>query len=93
LNSTNRTIVHNLQEASIVGDVGRSLHQIKAVVDGRQDEHQSFVVEIEGKINNTCISILIDPRATLSYITPSIVESNKPKKIRHRKSSLVQLAT
>ena len=50
------------------------------------------MVEIEGKINNTHIFVLIDSGATLSYITPSIVESNKLKKIRHAKSWLVQLA-
>jgi hypothetical protein len=36
-----------------MGDVGKSLHQINAVVDGRQDDHQSSMVEIKGKINNT----------------------------------------
>jgi hypothetical protein len=51
------------------------------------------VVEIEDKINNTQISILIDPRATLSYITPDVVESNKLKKLKHAKSWLVQLET
>jgi hypothetical protein len=66
-----------------VGDVGRSLHQINAAIDGRQADHESSVVEIEGKINDTRISILIDPRATLSYITPGIVESNKIKKLNH----------
>jgi predicted aspartyl protease len=62
-------------------------------VDGRQAHHQSSVVEIEGKINNTHIFVLIDSGATLSYITPSIVESNKLKKIGHAKSWLVQIAT
>jgi hypothetical protein len=51
------------------------------------------VVEIEGKIYDTRISILIDPRATLSYITPDVVESNKLKKQKHAKSWLVQVAT
>ena len=32
--AANRTVVHNLQEASIVGDVGKSLHQINATIDG-----------------------------------------------------------
>jgi hypothetical protein len=50
------------------------------------------VVEIEGKINNTRISILNDHGATLSYITPGIVDSNKIKKTIHAKSWLVQLA-
>jgi len=61
LTSATRTMIHNLQEASTVEDVGRILYQINAVADGRQVDHQSSVVEIEGKINNTCISVLIDP--------------------------------
>jgi hypothetical protein len=89
LSTTNRTVAHNLQEASTVGDMGRSLHRINAAIDGWQYDHQSFVVEIEGKINNTRISILIDPRATLSYITPGVVESNKLKRTKHAKSWLV----
>ena len=51
------------------------------------------MVEIEGKINNTQISILIDLGAMLSYITLDVVESNKLKKLKHTKSWLVQLAT
>jgi len=73
--------------------VGKSLHRINVAIDGRQADHQSSLVEIEGKINNTRISILIDPGATLSYITPDVVESNKLKKLKHAKSWLVQLAT
>jgi hypothetical protein len=40
----------------MVGDVGIILHRINALVDGRQDDHQSFLVEIEVKINNPYIS-------------------------------------
>jgi predicted aspartyl protease len=82
-----------LQEALTVGDMGRSLHRINAAIDGRQADHQSSVVEVEGKIHDTRISVLIDPGATLSYITPDVVESNKLKKQKHEKSWLVQLAT
>ena len=91
--SENIIVVHNLQEASTVGDMSRSLHRINAAIDDRQANHQCSVVEIEGKINNTRISILIDLGATLSYITPVIVESNKLKKMRQKKSWMVQLAT
>jgi predicted aspartyl protease len=76
-----------------VGDVGKSLHQINAVIDGRQDDHLSTVVEIEGKYNNTHVYVLIDPGATLSYIAPGAVDSNKLKRTKHAKSWLVQLAT
>jgi hypothetical protein len=73
--------------------VGRSLDQINATINGRQADHQSSVVEIEGKINDTRIYVLIDPRATLIYITPDVVESNKHKILKHAKSWLVQLET
>jgi hypothetical protein len=86
------SVIHNLQVTSMVGDVGRSLHHINAAIDDQQADHQSLVVEIKGKINDTRIFFLIDPRATLSYITPDIVESNKLKKLKHIKSWLVQLA-
>jgi hypothetical protein len=91
--AANITVVHNLQEASTVGDMGRSLHRINATIDGRQADHQSSVVEVEDKIHETQIYVLIDPGATLSYITPDVVESNKLKKQKHEKSWLVQLAT
>jgi hypothetical protein len=71
--AANIIFVHNLQEASTVGDVGRSMHWINAAIDGRQADHQSSVVEIEGKINDTRISVLVDPGGTLSYITPDVV--------------------
>jgi predicted aspartyl protease len=51
------------------------------------------MVEIEGMINQKPVSILIDPGASLSYISPTIVEYCKLNKIKHNKSWLVQLAT
>ena len=73
LNQTNK-VVHNLQEASIVGEVGKSYHQINAALKNQQAYYQSAIVEIEGTISNQSISILIDPGDTLSYITPKVVE-------------------
>jgi hypothetical protein len=93
LTSVARTTGHKLLEAFIVGDVGKSLHKINAVMDGQQVDHQSTIVEVEGKINNNHVSVLIDPWDTLSYVSPSVVDSNKLKKIRHEKSWLVQLET
>ena len=92
LTSVARTTFHNIQKASMVEDVGRSLHRINAVMDGQQDDHQSTVVDVQGKINNTLVSVLINLGATLSYVAPGVVDSNKLKKIRHEKSWLVQLA-
>ena len=71
--SIERNTVHNLQEASIVGDMGRSVHIINAFVDGGQDDHQSTIMEVEGKIHDNHISILIDLGASLSYVSPGLV--------------------
>jgi hypothetical protein len=49
-------------------------------------------VEIEGKIHDIKVYILIDPRASLSYVTPSLVDSSKLKKVKLINSWLVQLA-
>ena len=49
--------------------------------------------EVEGKISKQSVSILIDPESTHSYITPKIVKICAFKKLKHRKSWLVQLAT
>jgi hypothetical protein len=80
LNPTSRTTIHNLQEATTVGDMGKYIHKINVSLEGRQVDHQSTVVEIEGKIQNKQVSILIDPGESLSYITPSLVESCKLEK-------------
>jgi len=76
-----------------VGDVGRAIHRIHAVVDDRKVDHQSTIVDVEGKIHDNIISILIDQGASLSYITPSLVEENTLKREKHAKSWLVQLET
>ena len=44
-----------------MGDAGRSLHRINVAVDGRQADHQCTVVEVEGKVNNNHVFVLIDP--------------------------------
>jgi hypothetical protein len=47
------------------------------------------MVEIEGMINQKSVSILIDPGASLSYVSPIIVEDCKLNKVKHNKSWLV----
>jgi len=50
------------------------------------------MVEIERMINGKNVSILIYPGASLSYISPTIVDC-KLNKVKHKESWLVQLAT
>ena len=51
------------------------------------------MVEVEGKINQIPISILIDTGANLSYISPNLVEKCKLSIEKFARSWLVQLAT
>ena len=53
--------LHNIHEASIVGEIGRSFYRINAALEDRQADHQSTIVEIEGIVSNHTISVLIDP--------------------------------
>eukprot|EP00253_Pinus_taeda_P008664 PITA_08664 len=81
------------QEASTVGEVGRSIPRINAALDDRQAEYQPTMVEFEGKISNLTITVLIDPGATLSYVSPKIVERCKLQPVKFKNPWLVQLAT
>jgi hypothetical protein len=85
--------VYNIQEASTVNDVARSLLQIYAALYNRQANHQASVVEMEGTISNHPVSILIDLGSNLSYDSPQTFEKCKLKQVKHVKSWMVQLAT
>ena len=43
-----------------VGDLARGMPTINAALENRQDDYQTSMVEVEGKLNQTPISILID---------------------------------
>ena len=83
----------NIQEAETMGQVARAVPRIYAALEDHQADHQSTVVEVAGKIVEQSVSIIIDPSSTHSYITPRVVENCAFKKVKHRKSWLVQLAT
>jgi hypothetical protein len=51
------------------------------------------MVEMEGRISNHPVSILIDPSSNLSYVAPQTVEKCKLQLVKLVKSWLVQLAT
>ena len=51
------------------------------------------MVDIEGNILNTSISIPVEPDAFQSYVSPKIVDVCKLGKVKHDKTCFVQLAT
>jgi hypothetical protein len=73
--------------------MGRIMSRIYATLENRQEYYQSHVIEIEGKINNQAITVLIDYGASHGYIDQKIVERFKLKRCKHEKYCLVQLAT
>eukprot|EP00253_Pinus_taeda_P019720 PITA_19720 len=85
--------ISQIHEASTVGDVARSVPRINAALEDRQAEYQPTMVEFEGKISNLSIAVLIDPGATLSYVSPKVVEHCKLSSERFKNPWLVQLAT
>ena len=93
LNNESVRPAYNIQEAKTMGQVARAIPRIYAALEDRQADHQSAVVEVAGKIVEQSVSILIDPSSTHIYITPRVVEICAFKKVKHRKSWLVQLAT
>ena len=53
--------MYNMKEAYTLGDIARSIPHIYALtLDNLQEDHQSTMIEIEGKINNFSISILLE---------------------------------
>jgi hypothetical protein len=86
-------IVYNVQQVDTIEDMGRNVPRIYATLDNKQDEFQSHMIEVEGKINNQTIVILIDSGASHSYIDPKMVERLHLPRSKHGKSWLVQLAT
>ena len=70
-----------------------STPRIYGTLDDRQVGHHVIIVEIEGKVSNTSISILIDPHASQSYVSPKVLDTCKLKKVKHEKPWKVKLAT
>jgi hypothetical protein len=73
-----------------VGDMGKA-HRIHAVVNNRQEEHQSTVLETIGIVVDQTLSILIDPGATESFISGAALKRIKVKVVEQDKFSFVEM--
>ena len=78
--------IHNAQQPEKVVDMGINVPRIYAALDNQQAEYQSHMIEVQGMINNQTIVILIDSRASHSYIDPKLVESLQFPRSKHEKS-------
>lgn len=85
--------MYTTQVGDIVENVGKRMPKIYETLDNRWNEKQAHMIEIEGKINNSRITILIKSRSSHSCIDPRLVEKINLKKTKHCRAWLVQLAT
>ena len=75
-----------------IGELARTMPRINAALENRQAEYKTYMVEVEGMVNQTPVTILIDLGASLSYIAPTMVEKCKLPVEKFKNSWLVQLA-
>jgi hypothetical protein len=68
-------------------------HQIYAVVNNRQAEHQSTVVESLSMLNHINVKILFDSGATNSFISPSALEKSGLAAYEHDDFKQVEMAS
>ena len=52
--------IHTVQEEMTVGELARTMPRINAALENRQADYQTSMVEAEGMVNQTPITILID---------------------------------
>ena len=57
-----------------MGDVARNIPRINAALEDWQADYQLTMIELEGKLISQPVSILVDLGASLSYVSPKIVE-------------------
>jgi hypothetical protein len=68
-------------------------HQIYAVVNNRQAEHQSTMVASSGTLNHINVKILFDSGATDSFISPSTLERSGLAAYEHDDFKQVEMAS
>jgi hypothetical protein len=52
--------IHNIKETDTMEDMNKSMPRIYVSLNNRKENHQSHMIEVEGKINNQPVTILMD---------------------------------
>lgn len=76
----------NIYEVDTIEGIGRSVLRTCASLDNKKKNHQYYMIEVESKIYNQLIAILIDSRASHSYIHPNLVGICHLKRRKHGKT-------
>jgi hypothetical protein len=81
--------LYNIQKDKKFKIMGGIMPRINAALDNKKEEYQSPMIQVEGKIDNHPIVILIDSGASHSYINYKIVEIFHLQMSKHKKYRLV----
>jgi hypothetical protein len=65
---------HNVHKFKKIEDMDINVPRIYASLYNKKDEFQFHIIEVEGKINNQPIVILIDQKSIHGYLDPKMVE-------------------
>jgi helix-turn-helix protein len=87
-----RTRASGSVRPTTIGDMGKA-HQIHAVVNNLQEDHQSTMLETSGTVANQTLSILIDLGDTKSFISGAMLKRIKLKVVEHDDFSFVEMAS
>ena len=60
-----------------MNDIAMNIPIVNVFLEYLQVDHQSTMLEVEGKVLNIYVSILIDSGSSSSYIAPKVVEKCK----------------
>jgi len=88
-----RPQIYVANDAHIVRDVGQSIPRIYATLENIQTDHHVSIIEMDDKLCDQLVSILIDPGSNYSYVSPDLVDKCRLNKEVNAESWLVQLAT
>ena len=67
-----------------MNDIARNIPIVNVSLEYQQVDHQSTMLEVEGKVLNIHVSTLIDSRSSLNYIAPKVVEKCKLSKEKQK---------
>ena len=78
--------IHHIQEYDTMEDMGRQMYRIYATLDNMEADHQTSIIEMDSKICDQFVSILIDTGYNYSYVNPDLVDKFRLNKKVHAKS-------
>lgn len=67
-----RPQIYSVEEVQTVGDVSHKIPHTYATLDNRKMDNQASIIQMEEKLCDQVVSIMIDPRYNYSYVSPDL---------------------